>query len=268
MYVSLSDAKELALILEERTGVGYSRFSTPFFRRRLSSVCEQLNVKKRSQLEELLDQPDFADQMVFHMAVPASEMFRDPGFWRSLRHALQQRITEAGYKIWFPDATSGEEVYSLLIMLNQIGLLNKTVIHVQHAGQTTLDEIKSGVIPGRSMKLNQSNFERLETKDDINRFFDEAEKNYVLKTELLRNVTFHKGWFMDTQPAEKFQLIFFRNSGLVLDKGYQEEGLSLLIDKLAKEGVITIGIKENMPTVIDDLVASVNLEEGIFEKVL
>lgn len=266
MFVSLSDARELALLMREKLSVDFVNYSMPFFRRRLAYACERLNIRKTQQLVELLDQNDFCRQFVFHMTVPVSEMFRDPGFWRALRHILLHRDMHCGMKVWFPDSSSGEELYSFLIMLNQMGLTGQVDVLVQHPSSIIIDEMRKGFLPSKSIKTNLSNFERIETKDDFESFFNVVDKNYYLRSELLSNVVFSNHYFVDSKVDDCFDLIFFRNSGLVLNKSHQDFCCDLLIDRLKSRGLFAIGIQENISDSAMEKLNCVNGEEKIFEK--
>lgn len=266
MFVSLSDSKELIPILSSKLGVDYDKFCVSFFRRRLSYSCEILNIKRKQQLVDMLEQPSFCDQLLYHMTVPGSEMFRDPGFWRSLRLLLGQKDAGKNLKVLFPDASGSEDLYSFVILAQQMGIRDKIDILVQHPSRLVVEEIKSGVVSAKSIKTNLSNFERLETKDDFESFFADAEKDYLINPTLLSNVRFEQKWFASNDTKGLYDLIFFRNSGLVLSKSFHEHCCSQLIGQLTTGGVLTIGVQENLSDELLQEVTCVNADERIFEK--
>ncbi len=266
MYVSLSEAKEIALLMRDRLSVDYTNYSIPFFRRRLAYACERLNVRKPQQLIELLQQEDFRQQLLFNMTVPVSEMFRDPGFWRALRQIILQRQWTCHIKVWFPDSGSGEELYSFLIMVYQMGLIDAVNIHVNHPSAIVIEDTRKGLLPLKSIKVNLSNFERIESKDDFESFFDVVEKNYCLKAQLLKNVTFSNHSFSESSSNEQYDLIFFRNSGLIFNRVYQDYCCDYLINHLNARGLLAIGIQENLSELAMQRLTCINDGEKIFEK--
>ncbi len=268
MFVSISDSKEFAQLLSSKSGIDFSQFSVPFFRRRLSFVCESLNIKRKQQFIEAVEQPQQCENILFQMAVPVSEMFRDPGFWRTMRTIIAQKNSGDRLRVWFPDATSCDELYSFIIMAEQMGIRKVIDIYVQYPNRLVVDDIKRGVLPAKSIKTNLSNFERLETKDSFESFFCDTEKDYILKPHLLDNIVFIEEWFVNFQPEGLFDIIFFRNSGLTLNKSFQEQCNIILVDKLAVGGFLTIGIKENLSENVLECVKCINTEERIFEKPL
>ena len=266
MFVNLTEAKELAILMSEKLPMDFVNFSLPFYRRRLAYACERLNVRKPQQLVEMLHQDEFCRQLVFNMTVPVSEMFRDPGFWRTLRQVMLQRPSSAPFKVWFPDLASGEELYSFLIMIYQIGLIDSVSVVVHHPSDVGIEDTRKGLLPLKSIKINLSNFERIESKDQFDSFFDVIEKNYYLKPELLKKVVFSSQYFIESHTADAFDLIFFRNSGLVLTKSHQDYCCNYLIDHLKPKGLFVIGIKENLADAARNRLVCVNEEEKIFEK--
>lgn len=266
MFVSLSDAKDLALLMREKISVDFVNYSIPFFRRRLAYACERLNIRKTQQLVDMMEQVDFCSQLAFHMSVPVSEMFRDPGFWRALRHILAHRDLKDGMRVWFPDSSSGEELYSFLILIEQMGLLHAFEIYVNHPSLIVVEEMRKGYLPSKGIKTNLSNFERLETKDRFESFFNLIDKNYYLRPELLRNVTFFNHYFVDASMESGFDLIFFRNSGLVLNRNHQDYCCDLLINRLNGKGLFVVGIQEILSVSAMLKLNCVNEEEKIFEK--
>ncbi len=266
MFVSLSEARELALLMREKLSVDFVNYSMPFFRRRLAYACERLNIRKNQQLVDLLHQDEFCQQFLFHMTVPVSEMFRDPGFWRALRHILTHREMTHRMKVWFPDSSSGEELYSFLIMIHQIGLSQSVDVVVNHPCVLVIEDMRKGFLPSKSIKTNLSNFERIETKDDFESFFHVVDKNYYLRSELMTNVEFRNQSFVDALEDGCYDLIFFRNSGLILNKAYQDFCYDRLISRLKSKGLFVLGIQENLSEEALQRLNCVNGEEKIFEK--
>ena len=266
MFVSLSDARELALLMRKKLSVDFVNYSMPFFRRRLAYACERLNIRKNQQLIDLLQQDEFAQQLLYHMTVPVSEMFRDPGFWRALRHILAHRDMTDGMKVWFPDSSSGEELYSFLIMIYQMGLSSSVEIVVNHPCALVIEDTRKGFLPSKSIKTNLSNFERIETKDDFESFFHVVDKNYYLRSELMTNVDFSNQFFVDAPEVDRYDLIFFRNSGLILNRSYQDFCCDRLISRLKSKGLFVLGIQENLADEALQRLNCVNGEEKIFEK--
>lgn len=266
MYVSLSEAKDVAVLMRERLLVDYPSFSMPFFRRRLAYACEKLNVRKVSQLVEMLQQDDFSNQLSYHMAVPASEMFRDPGFWRAIRQLLSHRVVNKTYKVWFPDSSSGDELFSFLIIADLLGISKQLEVTVYHPSEVIIEEQKRGSLPMKAMRLHLSNFERLEGKGELESYFSVSDKFMVLKPSLLSNVRFEVKWFFESKQHESYDFIFFRNSALVLNRQLQEQCLDLLVDKLRPGGLLCLGIQEHVSEVSLERLRSINDDEKIFEK--
>lgn len=242
MFLTINDIKDISAKMSEKIGVEYTGYSINFLRRRITYVIEELGLHKAQDLCSLLDDSEKRELIAHKMTVPATEMFRDPGFWRSLRKNISSKKT---LSVWMPNLTNGYELYSFLILLRQIGLNDVTVTcNVQSS--LTEAEVKSLSVSEKLDDTNRSNFERLESGTKYEDYFDEVEAGYVKpKSDLLSNVKFVKGWFINN-PVEKYDLIIFRNMLLEYGVRLHEKAVERLAESLNSGGILAIGIKESL----------------------
>lgn len=265
MYLGYSDIKELLPVVDEKTGVVFSRYGLSFFRRRLSFVLDKLLVKKKQQFVELLDDPQFVDRFCYNMSVPVAELFRDPAYWRLMKKIIPQRYPDK-INVWFPDISSGEELYGLLIVLSQLGLLDKAAINVQHSSQAGLDAIASGIVTPKMDEINRSNFERTQMTGSFDDYFAKSDFDCKINADLMRNVTFEKKWFLNDVSETKYDLIFFRNNSLLFGKELQDDVFAFLHTRLNANGLLSIGIKDSLPASAKTLYALLNADEQVYMK--
>lgn len=243
MFLTINDIREIGAQMSAKIGVDYTGYSINFFRRRVIAMFEELGVRKIQDLESMLDDAVKADEIAHLMTIPGTEMFRDPSFWRALRKILsgKQSLT-----VWMPNLTNGFELYSLMVLLNQIGINNIKVVG-QVQSDITLKDIKTLSIPEKYDEVNRSNFERLESGTKYEDYFESTENGIKPKSNLLENVTFVKGWFMDS-AVEKYDLIIFRNILLEYGPRLHEKAVERLAASLNDGGMLAIGIKEQLLT--------------------
>lgn len=240
MFLTINDIRDISAKMSEKIGVEYTGYSINFLRRRITYVIEELGLHKAQDLCSLLEDPVKKELVAHKMIVPATEMFRDPGFWRSLRKIISGKKT---LKVWMPNLTNGYELYSFLILLRQIGM-NDVTITCNVQSSLTEDEVKSMILAEKSDETNKSNFERLESGTKYEDYFEVSEPGFLKpKSGLLSNVNFVKGWFIDN-PVEKYDLIIFRNMLLEYGVRLHEKAVERLSESLISGGILAIGIRE------------------------
>lgn len=259
MFLTINDIREISAKMSEKIGVDYSGYSITSFRRHLMTVFDKLGIHKVQELDGILSDVAKRDELAHNMMIPATELFRDPGFWRALRKLLAGKTS---LKVWMPELTNGFELYSLLVLLKQIGITNVEVVG-QVVSKMTEDEIKSLSIQEKYDEVNRSNFERLESGTKYEDFFVKNEEGILKPSEdLLKNVKFERGWFMNND-VEKYDLIIFRNILLNYGPRLHERVIERLAQSLNSGGLLAIGIKEILLTKSTEL-KPVEVGESIY----
>lgn len=259
--LGINDLKIIVTALTEKLGFDYALLSTSYLKRRLSLVFDEFNVKKSDLFIERLSDADYANKLFYSLAVPASELFRDPSFWRSLRSKILSLDEKSGI-IWFPDSSSGEEIFTLLILLAEIERSEHFEIHCNHQSYQKLLEIEQGVLRAKNLEINENNFKRFGTKGSLLDYFDVIEMGLQLKIAFRGNIITHKRHFMGQDFENKPSIILFRNSMLYYTKKGACDALVSIYNKLAPKGLLAIGIKENLHgAVLGNMVCFDNAEK-------
>ncbi|SFE29221.1 CheR family methyltransferase [Thermophagus xiamenensis] len=269
MGVSLS-IKEIKTVTSEMSKydcLDYSGHSFSFLKRRLGHIFSQLKIRRLTQFCEQLADENFRELINYHMAVNVTEMFRDPGFWRVLRRDVFSLFDKEGWSVWFPDTPSGEEVYSLLILLKEQGILNNVKVLCQHPSKEKCREISEGVIDQKKIEISYNNYRRLEEKDLFNNYFIEKEGEKYFNKELLEFCEFKCASVGVGDFNEKFDLILFRNSGINYTVRKKEELLARLLSNLKTGGIIALGVRESIPEVFHNQLCVLDRKESIFKKI-
>jgi chemotaxis protein methyltransferase CheR len=257
--LSINDIKRITGEMGQYDNMDYTGYSFSFLKRRLGYVFNVLRVRKLIQFSERLHDESFRENVRYHMAVNVTEMFRDPGFWRSLRHNVFPLFQQGELSVWFPDASSPEEVFSLIILLIEDGLSQNVRILCQHPSEEKCREITQGILHIRDMELNHNNYKRLEEGDKFTDYFEE-ESGILDVCEIKTSMIGYAG------KGGPFDLIVFRNSGINYTYQKREDVLKKVIDCLNPGGFIAIGIRESVPEPLQDFLIPVDEKESIFRK--
>jgi len=264
--LNINDIRSLTNEMARYENLDYTGCSFSFLKRRLSHVFSELKVRKLTQFTERLGDDIFRDNIKYFMAVNVTEMFRDPGFWRSLRTNVFPLLQENHITFWFPDAASGEEIFSLVILLQEDGLMEKVVIICDHRSAEKCREISLGILDAGKMELNHTNYRRLEEHECFEDYFSGDGEHSRIRSELLKNVRIRTGSFMPDDDEEEVGIIIFRNSCINYTYQYREKVLKEMFARLKPGGIIALGVKESVPAVLADSLVPVDKSESIYRK--
>ncbi len=261
MFLTLNDIKAIAVQLQQRLDIDYPNYAVNFFRRRLNYAIEKMNLHRPQELTDMLNSIMKADEIAYYMSVPSTELFRDPSFWRSLRKYIQNI---PNLTVWFPALTCGYELFSLLILLDQMGKKDYKIF-VNCVSDRIIKDVKTCLIASKTEQINRSNFERLEWTASFDDYFKQQDDGrMMIKEDLLDKVDLRGGWFMN-QTVEKYKLIIFRNALLEFSVPLHEKAVQRVCESMEDNALLAIGIKEKLLVKVPGVVAK-NENEGIYGK--
>ncbi|MFO8001112.1 MAG: CheR family methyltransferase [Marinilabilia sp.] len=264
--LSINDIRSVTTEMARYDGMNYSGYNFSFLKRRLGYVFSELRVRKLPQFIERLSDESFRESVKYYMAVNVTEMFRDPGFWRSLRANVFPLLRKKEWRVWFPDISSGEEVYSLAVLLYEDGLLDQVDIAGHHPSVQKCREVSEGILNAGNNDLNYSNYKRIENGEGFENFFSCENGQTKLRSDLLEHCRFSPRWFTQFENSGKFELIMFRNTGINFTAQRWEDNLKMVVEHLVPGGIIAIGVKESVPGSMKNLLVPVDRKESIYRK--
>ncbi len=265
LTLGISELKIIVDNLTQKLGFDYSNYSMTFLKRRLTFIFTEMNIKKIEQFFDNLSDKNFVEKFQYFFAVPETELFRDPTFWRVLRNKCILD-TDCEHSVWFPDASSGEEIFSFLIMLQDLDMIDKISVHCNHLSEKKLDEIKRGILREKNLDVNESNLKRFGAKGTLLDYFDATEEGLQLKNHLLNNIFVYQKHFSEQSFTKKPGIIIFRNSMLYFTRKYWIEASSIIYNAICSKGIIAIGIKETLPELVLNNMLAYDNNEQIYHR--
>jgi chemotaxis protein methyltransferase CheR len=265
-FLGISETKEIAAVLTNQTGYPISELSLSFLKRRLDVFFDKQGVKRIEHFYEKMKYLDFVQALILQLIIDTSELFRDPGFWRVLNSKILPEVLNTDGNIWIPDASSGEELYSLIILLlNSKSKINNK-IHINTPSKQRTQEIMNGIIKSKDIELNVNNFKRLELQSKYEDFIDK-DGRLVSQSFIMNNVVVSYNWFL-TEPVQpnSISLILYRNSMLYVSKSLQERIFATIYNGLIPGGYLALGVKERIPELFNDKFEIVDNQEGIYRR--
>lgn len=265
MNLSINDIKDLTLSMLAYPGMDYTNFSLSFLKRRLSFVFTHLNIRRKEQFIELLKKKDFREQVITRMLVENTEMFRDPAFWRYLRDKVIDQLPHNTI-LWLPNESSGEEIFSLSVILHERNLTGKFHLEGNSPSCERCQAINQGRLNGRHFDLNQTNYRRLEENEQFDQYFSPSNGHMQVCEKLRENVSCKHGTVFETIPEGEVSLILFRNVAIYYNHRLASSVFNTLYDKLMPGGYLVIGVKEQLPREVANKMIIIDETEKIFKK--
>ncbi len=273
LSLTASDEIELELLLEaihRRYGFDFRDYAVASLRRRLARRAAAEDVETLSELQGLLlRDPACMERLLRDLSVNVTAMFRDPSFYRAFReHVVPQLHTYPFTRIWCAGCSTGEEVYSLAILLHEEGLLERTRIYATDINEYSVEAARSGIFPLERMRAYTENYIRAGGGRDFSAYYVAAYDAARFSAELAENVVFAQHNLATDRSFNEFHVILCRNVLIYFDTPLQHRVAQLFDDSLCGLGFVALGRKESLSfTPVADRFAVLDADERLYRKV-
>jgi chemotaxis protein methyltransferase CheR len=242
---------EVALLLEaifRRYGFDFREYAPASLRRRLWRRANAEGLETLSALQDrVLRDPACMERLLLDLSINVTAMFRDPTFYVALREKVVPLLRTYPFsRIWVAGCSSGEEVYSLAIVLEEEELLDRTRIYATDINEEMVRRARDGVIPLDKMQEYTQSYLRAGGARAFSEYYLASYDSAQVDRRLLENVVFAQHNLVSDRSFNEFHLIVCRNVMIYFDRGLQDRVLTLFDDSLAKLGVLGLGHKETL----------------------
>ncbi len=232
----------------EEYGYDFRNYSRPHITRRLNRKLAISGYKNFTELTYgvLTDSNKF-EKLLAEMFVHTTRMFRNLWFYKAFRKKVVPVLrTYPSIRIWNAGCATGEEVYSIAIVLKEEGLYDKTRIYATDVSDNILQKAKSGVFPIDRMKGYTESYQRSGGKESFSDYYI-ADQNYAMMEPLLRkNVVFSSHNLTTDEVFAEMNVILCRNVLIYFNKYLQARALRVFRDSLCLRGFLCLGSKEDV----------------------
>ena len=246
----MNEADQQALLhaIYERRHYDFRRYAQASLRRRLAVALTELRCPSLNDLRDRVLTDDHAfGALVRILTVPVSEMFRDPLFFKLFRDQVVPELhTYPSIKLWVAGCSSGEEVYSVAIVLAEEGLLDRCLIYATDINEQALAQARTGVYSIERLKLFSDNYFKSGGKRSLSHYYTAAYGSAALARSLTANVVFSDHSLATDSVFSEVQVITCRNVMIYFDRSLQDRVLGLFRDALPRRGFLGIGSKESV----------------------
>ncbi len=264
---------EVELLLEavhRRYAYDFRGYAYGSLRRRLWTRAIGEGVQTLSGLQEkLLHDPAVMQRLLRDLSINVTSMFRDPGFFVSFReHVLPTLRTYPFIRIWNAGCSSGEETYSLAIMLEESGLYDRTRIYATDFNDGVVERAREGRFPLARMREYTGNYLRAGGKEEFSRYYAVRAEHACFHPELRRNLVFAQHNLASDHSFNEFTVIVCRNVMIYFDRQLQERVFGLFHSSLVRLGVLGLGRKESLRfSGFEDCYAELDPSERLYRRV-
>jgi chemotaxis protein methyltransferase CheR len=242
---------EIQLLLEalyQRYHYDFRNYAQASIKRRLKQAREQMGFNSFSALQEnLLHHPAMLARLLAYLTVQVSELFRDPSYFLAIRETVVPHLrTYPSLRVWIAGCSSGEELYSFVILFREEGLEQRTLFYATDINQEALTKAEAGIYDLDRVKLFTENHRKAGGKSSLSDYYSAAYGKVSFDKSLRRHVVFSDHSLVTDAVFAEMHLVSCRNVLIYFDRALQDRALGLFKDSLARKGFLGLGSKESM----------------------
>ncbi len=242
---------EMNLLLQAvylKYGYDFRHYSRAHLKRRIHQRLKLSGLKTVSELQnKVLWDKDYYHIFLQDLSINVTEMFRDPEFYMVFRNkVIPDLSTYPHIKVWHAGCSSGEEVYSLAIILKEANLLSRTRIYATDINKSVLEVARQGIYSNKDMELYTENYIKSGGQGKLSDYYTSKYGSVIFDKSLSKNVVFADHNLVTDGVFAEVNLVFCRNVLIYFDKELQDKVLSLFNNSIIKRGFLCLGTKESV----------------------
>ncbi|HVX40905.1 MAG TPA: protein-glutamate O-methyltransferase CheR [Gemmatimonadaceae bacterium] len=264
---------EIELLLEgifRHYGFDFRSYAYASIRRRLWKRIDAEGLRSISELQALvLHDPAAMERLLLDLSVSVTAMFRDPGFYRVFRERVVPLLrTYPFIRVWHAGCSTGEEVYSTAIVLEEEGLLDRARIYATDINGSVLTQARAGIFPLQRMQEYTENYIRAGGKRSFSEYYTAKYDGALFSPSLTRNTVFSQHNLVTDRSFSEFNIIFCRNVLIYFDRELQHRVHALFYESLVTFGILALGSKESLRfSQYEDCYEKLDRREKLYRKI-
>lgn len=266
---------ELRLLLEAiyaLSGFDFRQYNQQSILRRVEHRMRLNNIETISRLTDgIIHDEELRTVLLNDFSINVTEMFRNPSFFKAFREKIVPQLRKLDkIRIWHAGCASGEEVYSMAILLHEEGLLSRTVMYATDMNEAILQKAQSGTFPLHKMQAYTKNYMLAGGTEGFSNYYKTIDYAFASFHPFLRdNIMFAQHNLVTDQSFQEFDIIICRNVLIYFTPELQNEVQQLFYDSLASGGYIGLGDKETLQfTSLSTKYRTISSPDRIYQKKL
>lgn len=268
-YISFQELEQIIDLFSKVSDFDLSGYTKSSLKRRIQRIMDLENMDIVDLKNAIINVDGFHTYLMQEVTVNVTEMFRDPKYYEALRRdVLPYLETFPRIKLWSAGCSTGEEVYSMAILLKEAELYDRAFIYGTDINGTVIETAKKGIYSLKKIKGYTENFNDSGSLNSLSAYYTAMYDAAIIHAELRKNILFSIHNLATDSIFNEFQFISCRNVLIYFDIHLQERVFNLLYNSLSEFGFLCLGSKE---TLLNHQVMKnfkvVNKEFNIYQKI-
>ena len=270
--LGIVDTRNIIKTLQDVYNYDFKNYALTFFKRRVERIIRNYSLKDADGfIKKIEADKEFFELFIKDICVDTTEMFRAPSLWRVIKEEIFPQIITgtSNFKIWFPEVSSGEELYSTAIILKKLNLLKNVQLIASSISELNIENIKKGLFDPKKIEVNDTNFKRIFSESELSEFYTHENESAIWDTSLIENTKFIKQNIIFDDYPKGIKFILFRNQMIYYNQILQERFIKIVYNCLVPGGHLIIGNNEKIDYWNSDKdYTLINKTESIYKKKL
>jgi len=197
--------------------------------------------------EKVIHDKEFLEQILNDFSINVTEMFRNPSFFKAFRETVIPVLREyPEIRIWHAGCATGEEVYSMAILLQEEGLIERSVIYATDMNEQVLEKAKKGAFPIHKMQAYTKNYMLAGGAHAFSEYYQTDYQYAYFHPTLLKNIIFAQHNLVTDHSFNEFHVVLCRNVLIYFSPKLQSQVHQLFYESLSDKGFLCLGDKETL----------------------
>lgn len=267
--ISFSELDDLILLMQNTSGFDFAGYSKSSLKRRIQRIMDLERMDLVDLKNALVNIESFQAFLINEVTVNVTEMFRDPQYYAALAaDVLPYLETYPRLKFWSAGCSTGEEVYSLAILLEEHGLYNRSFIYGTDINSQVLETARKGIYPLKKIKTYSENYNASGAQHSLSDYYTAKYDAAIINTNIRKNILFSQHNLAGDYIFNEFQFISCRNVLIYFDLELQRKVFDLFYESLSEFGFLCLGSKESLSN--HEIISKfkvINKEFNIYQKI-
>jgi chemotaxis protein methyltransferase CheR len=267
---SEEEFRELLDVIFEKYHYDFRAYAAASLTRRLNAALLHFGYGSIAMLQQhVLSEPKLFTELLHYLTVQVSDIFRDPSYYRSLREKVVPYLrTYPSLKVWVAGCATGEEAYSLAIVLYEEGLLDRTLIYATDINPDSLRAAREGVYQIDRFPHFSENYQRAGGRSSLSDYYTARYSSAIMDRTLKQAIFFSDHSLATDHVFAECELVSCRNVLIYFERELQDRALAVLQGSLCRKGFLGLGARESLRfTAHANLFTEFVPEDRIYQKV-
>lgn len=246
-HITFQELETVVELLSHISGFDLSGYSKSSLKRRVQRLMDLEKLNLHELKDAIINLEGFQTYFMDQVTVNVTEIFRDPNYYAAVRDLVFPYLeTFPQLKFWSAGCSTGEEVYSLTILLTEAGLYNRSFIYGTDINLSVIETAKKAIYPIRKMKQYSENYLISGGKNSLSDYYTAMYESAIIHSDLRRNIFFSQHNLVTDSVFNEFNFISCRNVLIYFDLELQNRVIKLLYESLCEFGFLCLGAKETL----------------------